>query len=339
MTATTELDPKLLKAKRKAANQLLKTGSTGNVLAVGIGQKIKDGEEKATKCIRIYVQSKLPPADLPSKDDNLRASAMLPKTFEGFTTDVIEIGRFGRAGVVLKQPPQQGPGSPIRLDTAASNVNSRATGTWGAVVQYGAKNNFILSCNHILSVNGRVPPGTKIVSGALCGVGMKPLPIATFPGEGYFVEIGTDPNAVDCALARLKEAPANITPVKLESPQRGTRVTKVGAASSTTHGIIVDTHADVSVDYSFGSFRFNNQILIKGIVDNGQQTEFAVDGDSGAIVVDDVTGAPIGMVFGEAGEYAVACPLTKVLARLGETLKKAPDLQDLESSLSIVKLA
>jgi hypothetical protein len=206
------------------------------------------------------------------------------------------------------------------------------------VVQYGAKNHFILSCNHILSVNGRVPQDTKIVSGALCGAGMKPLPIATFPGEGYFVEIGTDPNTVDCALARLQKAPATMTPVKLGLPQRGTRVTKVGAASSTTHGIIVDTHADVSVGYSFGTFRFNDQILIQGIVDNGQQTEFAVDGDSGAIVVDGA-GAPIGMVFAEAGEYAVACPLTKVLKRLGERLNEAPDLKNVEASLSIVKLA
>jgi hypothetical protein len=207
------------------------------------------------------------------------------------------------------------------------------------VVQYGAKNHFILSCNHILSVNGRVPQNTRIVSGAPCGPGKKPLPIATFLGEGYFVEIGTDPNPVDCALARLKtKAPPPTNAVKLGSPQPGTTVTKVGAASGTTHGIIVDTHADVSVDYSFGTFRFNDQILIKGIVDNGQQTEFAVDGDSGAIVVDSA-GAAIGMVFAEAGEYAVACPLTKVFRKLGETLNQAPGLKGLRASLSIVKLA
>src|SRR5215472_2736211 len=97
MTATTKRDQKLLEAKRHAADQLLKADSTGNVLAVGIGQKIRRG--KATKCIRIYVQSKLPEADLlPRSGAKLRASAMLPKTFEGFKTHVIEIGRFGRAG-------------------------------------------------------------------------------------------------------------------------------------------------------------------------------------------------------------------------------------------------
>jgi hypothetical protein len=206
------------------------------------------------------------------------------------------------------------------------------------VVQFGAKNTFLLSCNHVLSGNGRVPKGTKVVSGALCGPGKKPQHIATFPGVGYFVDIGPGRNAVDCALARLERAPKAINPPTPKLPRRGTRVKKVGAASGTTYGRIVDTDADVSVDYSFGTFRFNNQILIEGVDGKRARTEFALDGDSGAIAVDN-KGVPIGMVFAEAGRYAVACPLTEVLARLGARLAKVPDLKGLKATLKVANLA
>jgi hypothetical protein len=143
---------------------------------------------------------------------------------------------------------------------------------------------------------------------------------------------------VDCALARLEKAPKANHPPTPELPQLRTRVKKVGAASGTTHGMIVDTHADVSVDYSFGTFRFNDQILIKGVVGKRARTEFALDGDSGAIAVDG-KGVPIGMVFAESGRYAVACPLTEVLARLGDRLAKVPDLKGLKATLKVVNLA
>jgi len=143
---------------------------------------------------------------------------------------------------------------------------------------------------------------------------------------------------VDCALARLEKAPKAIHPRTPELGRRGTRVKKVGAASGTTYGRIVDTHADVSVDYSFGTFRFNDQILIKGVVRKRVEREFALDGDSGAIAVDD-KGVPIGIVFAEAGHYAVACPLTEVLAKLGDRLAKVPDLKGLKATLKVVNLA
>ena len=53
----------------------------------------------------------------------------------------------------------------------------------------------------------------------------------------------------------------------------------------------------MSVDYSFGTFRYSNQILIAGGKD-----QFAWDGDSGSIVMS-MDNQPLAMVFAEAQQY------------------------------------
>jgi hypothetical protein len=289
----------LLIAKRAAADTLLRANSPSNVLAVGTSQR--------TKRVRIYVQSEVAPG-----------VEKIQKKFGAFDTEVIEIGRFER----LHQGPASGkaigPGFPIRFDTTAPNVNPRAFGTWGATVQC-EDSYFILSCNHILAVNGRVPDGTRIVSGELAATNGKSVAFATFLGEGYFVEIGRNTiSPADCALARLRKnrIPKKFVPVAPIEFRAGMKVKKNGAVTNETEGTIVDASADVSVSYSFGTFRYNDQILIRGDGD-----EFAWDGDSGSVVTDKKSGRPIAMVFAEAGEYAVACPLSTVFAELGKLPK------------------
>jgi hypothetical protein len=288
----------VLNAKQAAADTLLRPDSYSNVLAVGVGRDCFGKD-----CVRIYVQS----MDAHGVDK-------IKGSFLGVDTCVIEIGRFGR----LKQGPargkEMGPGFPIRFDTTAPNVNSRAIGTLGATVRYG-DDYFILSCNHILAVNGRLPKDTRIVAGELVGAEVEPEEIAIFPGDGYFVEIGHDPiSPADCALARLNKdrIPEGFHRVEPTPPLVGMKVTKEGAITGRTKGTIVDILADVSVDYSFGTFRFNDQILIEG--EDGQ--EFAWDGDSGSIVIDMESGYPTAMVFAEAGKFAVACPLSRVFGEL-----------------------
>ena len=285
-------------AKNELAIELLAPDSHTSVLAVGTGQ--------ADDRIVVYLQS----------EDSPKGCGGIPTEQDGIAVETVVIGRFGR----LFQAPTRadfGPGLPIRLNTSAPNVNCRAPGTLGAIVCDESKKPqyFILSCNHILAVNGRAPDNSQIVS--LPPVGVAPEPIGTFPGEGFYIEIGGRPiNSVDCALARLDESKSgNLAGAGKSAapgdPMLGNRVHKFGAITGLTYGKIVDVKADVCADYSFGNFRFNDQVLIQG-----ESEEFAWDGDSGSIVVDDASGQPVAMVFAEAGEYAVACPLKPVLAQL-----------------------
>jgi hypothetical protein len=208
-------------------------------------------------------------------------------------------------------------GAPIRVDTSVPNVNSGFTGTLGAVVTDGTER-YILSCNHIMAVNGRVPPGADIVSAATVN---KPAKLAK---AKEFISLSRDlSNSVDCGVALLpKDAP--VEGAKLNSdlptdPKPRRNVTKIGAVTGETMGRIVDIDADLYVDYSFGTFRFDNQVIIDGRRDD---IEFATAGDSGAIVVDIETKQATAMIFAASGRFAIACSLPKVFAELGKQLRR-----------------
>jgi hypothetical protein len=101
-------------------------------------------------------------------------------------------------------------------------------------------------------------------------------------------------------------------------------VYKIGAVTDYREGTIVDTAVDLYIDYSFGTFLFENQILIDGGKDpdgEDDQKVFAAAGDSGSLVFDSQKRATA-MIFAASGRYAVACPIDNVLSELGKKLNK-----------------
>src|SRR5258708_5535181 len=306
--------------KELGANAFLRENCFANVVGIGIGKKMVDGTPTDTDCIRIYVQSKLDIEDLPP-------AALLPSDFSDVPTDIIEVGVFRRAGKPATHVNELVPGFPIRLKSDRSNVSPSVVGTLGAVVK-NADGLFILSCNHILAMNGRAE-GLKVVSGAFASGNNGRKRIAEIDGiaeiKGGFVPLVRDRdgngnwNRVDFSLARIMQnsvSPSfpgdigNLEPTPID-PKLGMRVKKHGAATQCTTGTIVDVNADFFIDYSFGTFRFTNQVVI----DSGKDSvDFAIDGDSGSIVAvevgveDQKKRYATAMVFAEAGRFAVACP-------------------------------
>ena len=312
-------------ALRLAANRLLRPNYYANVVGVGIGKKLVDGASTPTDCIRIYVVAK-------SAVEDLSPAAVVPGDFLGVPTDVIEIGRLGQAGhrpLPLVDGAVVGPGDPIRVSTGAPNVNSGFMGTLGVIVQDGAGQKYILSCNHVLAVNGRVPRGAEIVSTPTAD---HQKPIAT---RNALVRLKREAsNSVDCALALLppdsKSASEKFVErndghkraiawksEKTTDPQRTMKVVKVGAVTEKTFGTILDVDVELYVDYSFGTFRFEKQVIIDG----GENSLFARGGDSGSVVVDTDTGLATAMIFAASGRYAVACPIRQVLDELGNEVQ------------------
>jgi hypothetical protein len=324
------VNTQLQNAKDLAVNRLLRPNSFSNIVGIGLGRKIVDAEVTDTRCVRIYVQSKY-------GLDELTPSDVVPQTFLDIPTDVIQVGRLGRAGN-RKVPrddqkhPDTGPGSSIRLKTTSPNVNQGAAGTLGAIVGDGASR-YILSCNHVLNVNGRVPvepnTSTYVVTPALSA---DPKPIAQ-PSKLFIDLLPGQQNRVDCGLAPLLEGQqstevrANFRAAPGGGARRadgpaapdsaigdadtGQRVKKDGAVTGLTSGTVVDFHADFYVQYSFGTFLFANQVVIEGDDDG-----FAADGDSGSIVIEQEKHKAVGMIFAESGRFAVACPLTEVFQKL-----------------------
>ena len=311
---------KLRKAKESAIKALMPQDKPGNVVGVGIGKKVVEGT--LTDCVRVYrlETNRIRPADEVQAD------------YEGVPTDVIEIKRLGRKGLTPtpafdpKADFTPRPGSAIRVDTDAPNVNSGATGTLGMVVSY-ADQRYILSCNHTLSANGRVlmDPDAKIVSAVF--VGDEP-PIAD--PDRHYVRISNGDSIGDCALARINgytktvsaAFPAAFIDPKPypKDPRPQMRVKKLGAATGITHGTIVDLDIDLDVDYDFGTFRFRGQIAIQG-----DEDEFATAGDSGSIVVDEESKQPVAMIFAASGKYAIACRLSEVVEALRLQLANGKD--------------
>jgi hypothetical protein len=315
----------LQEVKRAAAKALIGPNYPNNVIGVGIGTKFKKGKDTSRACVRVYVLSKLDVA-------KLSPSAVVPPKFLGVLTDVIEVGRFGRSGRLKDIRADQsriGPGCPIRVAANVPNVNSGAFGTLGAVVSDRDGHTYILSCNHILASNGRVPENRNILSNE--------EPIGSFSGNRFCIELKRgQANLVDCALGHVtnnkvstdfpNDFPKKWKPVSSEPivPRRGMKVAKAGAISGPTHGTIVDVDAEGYIDYSFGTFHFDHQVVI----DSGSdKREFAVAGDSGSAVIDTDTGKVTAMIFAAAGRFAVACPLHAVLTALQDQLKCALTLQ------------
>jgi hypothetical protein len=305
----------LKQAKQEAVKQLLRPNR--NIVGIGIGKKITRNEPTSQDCVRVYVVSKI-------CMDDLAANSAVPSQILGAPTDVIAIGRFGRTGrPALRTDTTPRPGSAIRVKTLAPNVNQGQRGTLAAIVTDGVYR-YILSCNHILAVNGRVPCDAEVVSAEFVGAEQ------TIAKPGNFIPFARNSaNSVDCALALLptdnKVQATFPQDFKLSTntpadPHAEAKVTKFGAVTARTEGTIVDTDVDLYMDYSFGTFYFEHQVMIDG---GWGGPYFAAAGDSGSLVVDTSTasGAAIGLIFGASGRFAVACPLGAALQQLAQQLK------------------
>jgi hypothetical protein len=318
-STSTSLD-QLHAAKAEAVARYLKPNV--NIIGVGIGKK-KIGEGW-TDCVRIYVVLRQDEGGFTSDQLVEKGTRMS----NGVPVDVIGVGPFGKNGQrpINDTGTTTRPGSPIRVKTAATNVNEGKRGTLGAVVTDGAAY-YILGCNHVLAVNGRVPADpdlADVVSGEFVG---SEAPLAS-PDE--FVPLLRGPaNSADCAIARLKDpiptdfpkGTVRLTSPDAVAPELGMPVSKFGAGTGLTHGTIVDTDVDLYVGYSFGTFLFEHQVVIQSSEDG---KEFATGGDSGSIVIagaDAKGGQATGMIFAASGTFAVACPFSTVLSELGAQLK------------------
>lgn len=272
-----------------------------NVVGVGIARKRSKGRDGAVG-ITLYVRDKIAPAQL----KQWPASYRLPKSIYGVPIDVMEAGapEFLDAG---GEPVR--PANPGAMITVHQPNGMDQFGTFGALVEDDAGRRYVLSNNHVLANFDRNPLGTRV---------FQPEYPFRFARLSVTVPISaTFPNDTDCALARLDSAadargrmPAPPGPLSGAQPGRvknGTRVAKRGAVTGTTRGTVHS--AALAVD--LGGFKFENLIQIEDDDD-----AFCDHGDSGALVLNRATRAPVALLMGRMGTFNFACSLDRVLARL-----------------------
>ena len=327
------IPPQLASAKKEAATKFLTDSARAaystravsyqlelNIVGVGLGKKIKGGQPTGTDAVRFYVNRKFPKAQIPQPQ-------LVPTLIKGIPTDVVETGRFRAFSATAPMPlPPQTPRDrwrPIRPGTSIGPPpigNLVEAGTLGAIVKSGGVQ-CILSNNHVLANEDKLPPGTAIFQPALLDKGNQATDkVATLTKAVPLSARG--PNTVDCAIAAVERtvtADPTILPKvgKLTTTTPidatdGMKVHKVGRTTGYTTGSILDISADVNIQYDIGTLTFQGQILIAP--DQGQM--FSDAGDSGSLIVDRGLGRATGLLFGGSPKSTIANHISDVLTAL-----------------------
>jgi hypothetical protein len=278
---------------------------------VGFGLKETGGKLTQTSAWRIYVAKKLPKW-------RLAQSECIPTTLLGLPTDVL-------ASRTTFTPSRCGPENSLEGGMIANGKG--VPGTLGCWAVYEAtKRSVLLSNYHVLfgkgckrgdtiwkvqrrGVEDHYEPIGKILTGKAATV--------SYRGTDYFI---------DAAIAEADvipdEASQQADPGKqggAGEAMLGSVVSKVGAATQRTFGMIVDFCYPDQWYCELRSANAPNQLLIQPIPD-GTDDEIKVFsrlGDSGAVIRDE-SGCVVGLLWGSnARGEGVACHIGPVASELG----------------------
>jgi len=291
-----------------------------NVVGVGIGEKISNGISTGVLAVKLLVRVKYP-------DDAIPAADRLPATIGGLPVDVEQAGTFRRfaATAAPAMPNPRGrfrparPGSSIGFEDPQHSFTM--AGTFGAVVKRAGKL-FVLSNNHVLADENRLPIGAPIFQPGLLDGGK--VPQDRIAALAKFVALTTaGPNKVDCAIAEAANANVLSKDILFIGPPNGTadaaidmQVHKFGRTTGYRAGRITSIETDITVGYDMGNVLFTDQILIVG--HNAQP--FSAAGDSGSLILERGTNRAVGLLFAGSTSHTIANHLGEVLQALGVTL-------------------
>lgn len=245
-----------------------------NVQGIGFGYKKSMGICTFKQCILVFVSQKIPTNQIPPQD-------IIPKTYRGIETDVIETGYFASNSLKGKVRPVEG-GYSIGPD-------GRTTlGSVACLVTDGT-NKFILSNNHVLADENIVEIGTPILQPAMQDGGKNPRDVVAHLSRYIPLKFKTSTtgpiNFSDCAIAKLVNS--DIATGKIHGigfpkgfafAKVGLKVQKVGRTTGKTTGTIISLGATVTVKYDRGMVLLANQIVT---------TDMTQGGDSGALLLDE----------------------------------------------------
>ena len=298
-----------------------------NLVGVGIGEQISGGKHTGVMAVKFLVRIKYPDNQIPDGD-------RLPREVNGHPVDVEQVGTFRRF-----MPPASGaapamampnPRKKIRPAQPGCSVGFKdpnnqfiMAGTFGALVRKGSKR-FILSNNHVLADENKLPLGSLIFQPGFLDAGNPPNngPIAKL---SKFVPLvpGSVTNKVDCAIAQLNNNNLATNSVLFIGPPRGKTagqidmvVHKFGRTTGFTVGRITSLETDVSVQYEAGIVNFQDQIIIVGL----SAQPFSAAGDSGSLILERSTNKAVGLLFAGSSTHTIANHINDVLRALNVSL-------------------
>lgn len=301
--------PTAFAALEKGNDDVQATTEPGRqIVGVGFGLKVESNRSTTTKAVRIYTETKIPLSELDEAD-------RVPPFFGDYPTDVVDIGEIS----LLNQARTWQKKTRLRPCPGGVSIGhfSTTAGTFGCLVTNDSGDIFILSNNHVLAATNQAQIGDPIFQPGPSDGGTSNDEIATLK-DFIRININQD-NEIDAAIAIVEETGDVETyivgigkPTKQIKPaQTYMSVRKHGRTTGATLGIVEDVSATIFVRVSRTSrkrARFVNQIGISGF--NGA---FSQPGDSGSLVVDAVSNAPVGLLFAGGNGTTFANPIDTVL--------------------------
>ncbi|HEX6903625.1 MAG TPA: hypothetical protein VF789_28200 [Thermoanaerobaculia bacterium] len=290
-----------------------------NVQGVGIGEKIKNGRHTGVLAVKFLVRRKY-------DRDRIPLDEMLPERINGLPTDVVQVGTFRRLEAVplpvipdpqVRMRPAQ-PGCSIGF--REPNDAFIMAGTFGLLVKRGEKR-FLLSNNHVMADENRLPVGSPIFQPGLLDGGQVAIDKIATLSDFIPLDAGA-PNKVDGAIAEVSKRLASRSILFIGPPNGKAKakddmiVHKFGRTTSYTVGRVTSVETDVKVEYETGIFSFEDQILIEGV--NG--VPFSDSGDSGSAILSRDSNRVVGLLFAGSPSHTIANHIDDVLTALNVTL-------------------
>ena len=306
------INDKILDISKNHFNYLM---TLENVVGVGLGYKNINKITTSEPCLHVLVEKKI-------DSNHITSSNLIPKTYMGIKTDVIDNGVFSACLLNIDLINKVRP-----LECGYCIGGGKiTTGTLGCIVTKTIKKKkeyFILSNNHVLAGTNTLPIGTPIVQpsfnfteaideykiASLCDFVKLKL-----KNQLYFPN-----NYIDCAIAKIENKALIPITNKIALNNgivRGLasnvyldlKVKKVGYTTGLTTGKIttIGTTIDVKFPKATQPIRFKDQILSD--MQNGS-------GDSGSLVLTESNDA-IGLLFAGSKNSTVMNDIKKVLKGL-----------------------
>jgi S1-C subfamily serine protease len=306
-----------------------------NVIACGIGHKIRGEEQTDELSLMVSVVRKEPEAQLSEHD-------VVPKRVDGLSTDVIETGCI--RALASDDPKARHRPAPPGVSIGHEAITA---GTFGLVVHRDGER-FILSNNHVLANSNEAEIGDAIrqpgpVDGGTSAdqiatlVEFMPLDFGQAPGECDVARFATDVlnalakltqsrhrlravqqtdgvNLMDAALASPLD-PALIVPeiLRLGLPTGvadavlGQPVQKMGRTTGLTEGVVQQIDVTVNVDYNGRQVQFIDQVLTSSM---------SQPGDSGSAILD-MEKRVVGLLFAGSERVTIFTPIQRILSQFG----------------------
>jgi hypothetical protein len=247
----------------------------------------------------------------------------------------------GRVQVFQSNPNQSAQSLPVKLGTSGGNADDVSGrfccgGTLGSLLTRNGSF-YILSNNHVLARSDQASPGEPITQPGIIETNCSTAGTNTVANLTSFVNLQASGTNVDVAIALIVPGAVDLTGSILSlgstatgstpdagPPHQGRgilasvgeQVAKSGRTTGLTCSTVSATNMSTSVTYqtqcnggtSF-SVTYRNQVAVSG-------GGFSAGGDSGSLIVDELTADPVALLYGGSDTDTVGNPVADVLAAL-----------------------